>query len=304
MRWIKLCADNPLRERPLKSLPHKCVLLSRNNLCAWCFLLPSLAGTAVFLLLPLLDAVRRSFFSVMGGRFTGFRAYRAVLENEAFRLAAANTTRFTLICIPLLFFISLALALAVFAAADQAGLLKTGFLLPMAIPTASMVAVWRLLFGNPGMINGLTGLQTEWFASPATFWVLIGTYLWKNCGYNLVLWLAGLYGIPTARFEAALVDGANAIQRLWHVTLPSLRPQLFMVAVLSLLNSFKVFREAYLLGGNYPYESIYLLQHLWSNWFATLDIDLLCAAATLLALLLFGVVGLLRALLREEEGAL
>ncbi len=267
----------------------------------WLFLLPSLAGTAVFVLFPLLDAIRRSFFTAMGGRFTGLRAFRAVSQNAAFRLAAANTARFTLVCIPLLLLVSFLLALAVFTAADKAGFLKTGFLLPLAIPAASMVAVWRLIFAQNGILNGISGLTTDWFDSSAAFWVLVSTYLWKNCGYNLVLWLAGLYAIPTGLFEAAEVDGANALQRLWHVTLPSLKPQLFMVAMLSLLNSFKVFREAYLIGGGYPHESIYLLQHLWNNWFLSLDVDLLCAAAAILAILLFAIVGALRLCLREDS---
>jgi multiple sugar transport system permease protein len=261
--------------------------------------LPSLAGTTLFILFPLLDAVKRSFFTAMGGRFTGLRAYAEVFGNKAFQLAAANTARFTLVCIPLLFVVSLALALAVFAAADKAGIVKTGPLLPMAIPAASMVAVWRLLFAENGIINGVTGGLTDWFAAPYALPVLVGTYLWKNVGYNLLLWLAGLYGIPTARFEAAMIDGANGLQRLFYITLPSLRPQLFTVAALSLVNSFKVFREAYLLGGNYPDDSIYLLQHLWSHWFASLDIDLLCAAAAVLAVVLFALIGLLRFALRE-----
>ncbi len=74
-----------------------------------------------------------------------------------------------------------------------------------------------------------------------------------------------------------------------------------MIASLSLLNSFKVFREAYLLGGNYPHESVYLLQHLWSNWFLTLDIDRLCAAAMILAVILFLMIGILRIILREDD---
>ncbi|MDR2908664.1 MAG: sugar ABC transporter permease [Oscillospiraceae bacterium] len=259
----------------------------------------SLTGTALFILFPLLDAVKRSFFTAMGGRFTGLRAYAEVFANKAFQLAAANTARFTLVCIPLLFVVSLGLALAVFAAADKAEIVKTGLLIPMAIPAASMIAVWRLLFADSGIINGITGAATDWFAAPYAFPVLVGTYLWKNLGYNLLLWLAGLYGIPAARFEAAMIDGANGFQRLLFITLPSLRPQIFTIAALSLVNSFKVFREAYLLGGNYPDDNIYLLQHLWSHWFASLDIDLLCAAAAVLAIALFAAIGVLRVTLRE-----
>lgn len=255
----------------------------------------------MFVLVPLIDALRRSFFSAMGGQFTGLDAYRRVFGNGAFQLAAANTARFVAVCIPLLMLLSFFLALAVFSAADRSGLLKSTFLFPLAIPAASMVALWQLLFDRHGILNGITGLDTDWFSSSATFWVLVFTYLWKNCGYNMVLWLAGLYGISPVLYEAAKADGANARQRMWYITLPGLRPYLFPIAVLSLLNSFKVFREAYLLGGSYPHESIYLLQHLFNNWFASLDVDKLCAAASLLAAALFALILALARLFREED---
>lgn len=253
-------------------------------------LAPSLIGVSMFILLPFLDALRRSFFSAMGGRLVGLNNFRLVLENEAFRLAAQNITRFTLWCIPLLLVISLALALAVHAAADASGILKTGFLLPMAIPTASIVLLWRVLFHQNGIINKLLdaigGTGVDWMGG-GSFVVLVASYLWKNCGYDMVLWLSGLYGVPPELYEAARADGANGLQRLVYITLPSLRPHLFTITVLSLLNSFKVFREAYLLMGDYPHKSIYLLQHLFNNWFVTLDIDKLCAAASLMAVTVF-----------------
>ena len=91
-------------------------------------------------------------------------------------------------------------------------------------------------------------------------------------------------------YEAASVDGANAWQKFFYITLPNLLPTLTLVSVLSLLNSFKAFREAFLVGGNYPHESMYLLQHLFNNWFLSLDLPRLTAAAVLMALALSGLI--------------
>jgi multiple sugar transport system permease protein len=269
------------------------------------FLAPSLTGLCLFVLLPFLDAMRRSFFSALGGKHVGLRNYGLVFENEAFRLASANTVRFTLWCIPLLLVLSLILALAVHAAADSSGVLKTGFLLPMAIPAASMVLLWRVLFHQNGLVNRLFELMgyagLNWFASDRAFTVLIASYLWKNCGYNMVLWLSALYGIAPELYEAAQVDGAGRFRQFFHITLPGLRPHLFTVTVLSLLGSFKVFREAYLLMGDYPHESIYMLQHLFNNWFMTLDVDKLCAAASIMAALMFAAILLLQKTVDRED---
>ncbi|MFR1786373.1 MAG: carbohydrate ABC transporter permease, partial [Ruthenibacterium lactatiformans] len=115
------------------------------------------------------------------------------------------------------------------------------------------------------------------------------------------LWMAGLDGISDSLYEAALVDGAGALQCFWRVTLPGLLPTLFMTAVLSLLNTFKVFREAYLVGGAYPHDSIYLLQHLFNNWFLDLDVGRLCAAAVLIAAVLLAAILLLQKLWGGED---
>ena len=100
----------------------------------------------------------------------------------------------------------------------------------------------------------------------------------------MILWLAGLDEIPESLYEAAAVDGAGKIRSFFYITLPSLIPSAGMVTVLSLLNSFKVFREAYLVSGAYPHDSMYMLQHLFNNWFANMDISRLSAAAVILCL--------------------
>lgn len=268
------------------------------------FLLPSLAGLAVFVLGPFAGTVWRSFTDAAGRRWQGAANYQSVLANAAFRQAAGNTARFVCVCLPLLLGGSLLLALLVRAARPHGRPFQTSFLLPMALPVASIALLWQLLFAQKGLANALLSAlgarPVDFMGSGAAFWVLLGTYLWKNSGYNMVLWLAGLDGVPSALYEAAMLDGAGRWQCFWHVTLPQLGPTLGLVSVLSLLNCFKVFREAYLVAGAYPHESIYLLQHLFNNWFSALDLGRLSAAAVLLALALGGLILILLRLLNRS----
>jgi multiple sugar transport system permease protein len=135
----------------------------------------------------------------------------------------------------------------------------------------------------------------------AAFWVLIVTYLWKNSGFDMVLWLAGLDSISASLYEAARVDGANALQCFRYITLPGLLPTTGLIAILSLLNGFKVFREAYLVAGPYPHDSIYQLQHLFNNWFANMDITRLCAAAVLLCVVLLAIIFVIQKYMHSTE---
>lgn len=272
---------------------------------AYLFLLPSLLGLLVFLLAPFAETVRRSFTNALGTQFVGLSNYASVVGNSAFQLAAKNTARFLCTCVPLLLLASLLLALAVRAVRPGGRAFKTAYLLPMAVPVASVALLWEVLFAQKGLVNGVLatlGAQpVEFMTTGAAFWVLIGTYLWKNSGYDMILWLSGLDGIPDSLYEAAAVDGANRWQSFFFVTLPQLAPTLGLVAVLSLLNTFKVFREAYLVAGAYPDKSIYLLQHLFNNWFLALDMGRLTAAAVLVALALLAIVIPLQRVLKGDD---
>lgn len=257
------------------------------------FLLPGLAGVILFVLLPFGDVIRRSFYTALSGEFTGFKNYMTILGNSAFRLAAVNTVRFAVVCIPLLLLGGLGLALLIYRAA---GLEKWKFLylLPMAMPAATVVLVWKLLFCKQGFVNQLWGAHVDFMGESTAFWILVGSYIWKNLGYTLVLWLAGLKAVPGDILEAARVDGAGRLQCFLRVTLPNLKGAAYTITVLSFLNSFKVFREAYLVSGSYPQDDgIYLLQHLFNNWYAKLELDKMAAGAVLMALVLgAGVMGL------------
>ena len=255
---------------------------------AYLFLLPSLAWTAVFVLLPYVDVVRRSFFEAAGGRFVAMQNYVTVVGNSAFRLASFNTLRFLVICVPLLVLVSLFCSMLIAGLKEEGTVFKTSLLVPLAIPVASIVLLWKLFFHPQGMVNQITALfgmaGVDWINGDTAFGVLVFTYVWKNLGYDVVLWVAGLAAISDELYEAARVDGAGIVARFLYVTLPGLSKTAFLVVSLSVFNSFKVFREAYLIAGEYPHESIYMLQHLFNHWFVTLDIQKMSAASVLLLL--------------------
>ncbi len=273
---------------------------------AWFFLAPSFIGVIIFVLLPFGDVVRRSFSEAMSGKFVGVDNYNTVLHNEAFQRAVQNTTRFIITCVPILLLLSLALSVMIYNLNKHRDIFKTSFLIPMAIPVSSAVFLWKVIFHQNGLLNGIlskVGIEgCDWISSRA-FPVLVFSYIWKNIGYDMVLWLAGLNGISKTLYEAAGVDGANAWKKFWYITLPGLLPTLFIVSVLSILNAFKVFREAYLIAGAYPSDdNIYMLQHLFNNWFTSLDIQKMSAAAVMVAMVIIAVILILQRLDRKSGG--
>lgn len=263
----------------------------KGELAGLLFILPSLLGTGIFLLLPLLDVIRRSFTGAVSGKWMGLDNYRMIFKNAAFLVAGKNTIRFTLICIPLLLVLSLSIAVFLHRQAKLGSLLKSAFLIPMAIPVASIVLLWKFLFQYQGLLNGLLNAFNiegqDWMKSKYAFWVLVFSYIWKNLGYDIVLWIAGLSGISQNIYEAARVDGAGEWKCFTKITLPNLLPSLYTISVLSFLNSFKVFREAYLVAGDYPHDSMYMLQHLFNNWFRDLELDKMAAGAVVNGVVIF-----------------
>lgn len=280
---------------------------NRRDGFAWLFLFPSLVGTLIFVLIPFGDVIRRSFCDPLGREFTGVNNYSLVFGNEAFRSAVANTVKFTVVCIPLLLLVSFLLAVLVHGLGRNVGreLMKTGFLVPMAVPVASVVFLWRILFQDHGLANRIVtefgGGPVSFLNSGAAFWLLIFTYVWKNTGYDMVLWLAGLNAIPDSLYEAAHIDGAGKWACFRYVTLPQMGGTCYLTAVLSLVNSFKVFREAYLIAGSYPHESIYMLQHLFHNWFLNLEMQKLYTGAVLMAAVLTVLLYILKKVFRMWE---
>lgn len=267
------------------------------------FLLPGALGVAVFILIPFIDSFRRSFCTNITQEFSGADNYKEIFGNEAFRLAIKNTLRFTGVCLPLLIGISFIIAYML-SGLKRIQLIRSILLFPMAIPTATMVLIWKILFSDHGYINGILdshGADTIGFLDDKAFWLLVGSYIWKNLGYTVLLWLTGIMSISSALCEAAKTDGAGEFKCLFYIIMPNLKPTLYTITIISFLNSFKVFREAYLLAGSYPHESIYLLQHLFNNWFVNMDLGKMAAASVCVFSVIFIAVSLLKAVWDKEE---
>ena len=278
--------------------------LHKQNLRHIPFLLPGLIGVMVFVLIPFVDAVRRAFCSAATGEFAGLQNFKTISENEAFALAVKNTALFTATCLPILIVLSFLISYAL-CRLRYIRLIKSALLFPLAVPTATLVLVWQILFEDAGYINRiiaeLGGSEIRFLHSSAAFWVLVGSHVWKNLGYTVLLWVTGIMNISTSLTDAAKVDGANERQCMFHIILPNLKPTLYTITIISFLNFFKVFREAYLVAGSYPHDSMYLLQHLFNNWFVNMELDKMAAAV----LCVFGVIFLAIVLLQrawDKEG--
>ena len=166
--------------------------ISLRHMRPWLFLAPSLGGTAIFVLIPFVNVVVRSFFQAVGGQFVGMENFIQVFHSQAFRLAVKNTLHFVLVCIPALMAFSLWTAILVTGAADSRSLYKTTIMLPMAIPVASVVLLWKLLLYPQGLLDQLAvwagGRGQDWLNQGSAFYILVLTYIWKNTGYDMMLW--------------------------------------------------------------------------------------------------------------------
>lgn len=258
------------------------------------FVLPSLLGVLMFYVVPYLDVIRRAFTRTLTGEFAGLSNFYQVLGNPAFCLAAANTAKMMAVSVPILVVFSLMLAVPLQKGIRGGRWFKSGLLIPMAIPVASVALLWQCVFSKQGFLNGVLDLfgiaGADWMNTGYAFGVLVFSYVWKNLGYSVILWIAALEGIPEEINEAARMDGAGEWGIFFRITVPNLFSAFFTITVLSLINSFKVFREAYLVAGDYPDESIYMLQHLFNNWYRNLDVDKMAAGAVLSGAALFVLV--------------
>lgn len=157
--------------------------IGRKNRAGWAFLLPQLVGVLLFYGIPMGQVLVRSFRSPLGDKWVGLENYETVVHNAAFQTAFHNTVRFTLVCIPALILLGLGVAMALYRMKRVGGALRSAFLMPMAVPAASVVLVWKGLFFDRGLINGwlqalgLTGIG--WMDTGAAFWMLVLSYLWK-----------------------------------------------------------------------------------------------------------------------------
>ena len=263
-----------------------------------CFLSPSLLGVGVFFIVPFGVVVYYSLIDGVGShRFVGLENFTRLLSNSAFLLAAKNTLLFSAIAVPLAVVLSLLLALLLEARIPGKSTFRTFFLSPMMVPVASVVLIWQVLFSYNGSVNewltALGGTRLDWLQSDANIYVVVLLFLWKNLGYFMILFMAGLANIPKELLEVADVEGASESYKFFAIKLRYLSPTVLFVTILSLINSFKVFREVYLLTGDYPLGRLYMLQHFMNNTFRSFDYQKLSAAAVIMAIVMVVLIALL-----------
>lgn len=263
-----------------------------------CFLSPSLIGVSVFFIVPFGVVVYYSMIDGVGSRnFVFLENFIKLFNNSAFIMAAKNTLQFSAIAVPLAVILAIVLALMLECRIPMKSQFRTFFLSPMMVPVASVVLIWQVLFNYNGTINEFLALfdiaKIDWLQSDHCQAVVIILFLWKNLGYNMILFMAGLANIPKELLEVADVEGASEWYKFFAIKLRYLSPTVLFVTILSLINSFKVFREVYLLTGDYPYEKLYMLQHFMNNTFKSLDYQKLSAAAVVMALVMVVLIALL-----------
>lgn len=253
---------------------------------------PMLAGFLLFYVVPFGQVVWDSLSQGTGKSqlFVGFYNYQRMFQNKMFFTAFGNTLKFLGLGLPLVLLLAYGLALFLKSRARRSPVLRGVFLLPYVMPVAGTVLLIDLLFSERGLINRLLlalGLPlADWLQSPAAFWVMLLLYLWKSAGYAVVLLLSGLLTIPPEHYQVAQVEGASAAQAFRFVTMPQMWYALFLALVFSLINAFQCFREMFLVGGEHPHESVYMLQHFLNNSFESLNYQRLSVASVLLFLVI------------------
>ncbi|SEI11340.1 MULTISPECIES: sugar ABC transporter permease [unclassified Leifsonia] len=226
-------------------------LRRRNSLIGWSFILPNFLGFALLTLIPVVTLFYLGFtnWNIFGtANWTGLANFQRLLGDTTFHTAVLNTFYYAILHIPLTFVVSLGLALLLNTKLRGVAFFRTAAFFPYITSIVAIAVVWNLLFSPQygpinqllhfvGIANPPTWLQSTTWALPAT--VIVST--WRDMGYYMVLFLAGLQTVPRELHEAARVDGASVWQRFWNVTMPCLRPTTFFVTVMLTINSFKVF---------------------------------------------------------------
>lgn len=224
--------------------------------------------------------------------FVGMKNFTELFSNEFFLLGFKNTLYFMVLSIPVGMLLSLVLALTVKMSRGISGVLTLLFLIPLILPSASIANYWLDLYVNVlNWIRSIGGMEAVYgLGIWESRFFMVSIYIWKFMGYNMVLFQAGLYGIPEEYYQCASLFGAGSWQRFWYITRVYLTPSFFIVFIMSFVNSFKIFREIYFVYGGYPEEGMYLLQHFMNSTLISLNYQKMVSAVYLLTLLVAGIV--------------
>ena len=264
----------------------------------WLFLLPGMLGLLLFYVVPFLGGI---YYSMTDGTISNnivwFANYQRVWDNEVFRLGLKNSLELSLISAPLIFIFAFVLAVMLRALREKSVGFRNLLLMPYLVPSSALMVVWMIMFDYGGIINRMAvalGFERVlWLENTALRVPVVMLYIWKNLGFSIVLFSAALSSVPDALYEFARLEGAGVVQQELKITLPMILPTAFLVFVMAWVNAFKIFKEVYFIGGAYPSDSLYTLQHYMNNQFAKLDYQNVTTAAYSFALIVFVLFGAL-----------
>lgn len=265
--------------------------MKKRNAAYWLFLLPSLLGVLVFYVVPFGYSLWYAVTdNIIDQNFVGLKNFAATLSNSLFRNAAFNSAVFMVVSVPLGMALALVLSICLQKMKKGRVIATMALLLPLVVPSGTIVYFWKVLFGSNGLVNEFLlqlGFSHPWVSQNQwTLGVLVAIFLWKNVGYNIVLFWSGLNWIPKTYYEQMALEGAGTWKQFWNVTWIYLSPTTFVVLLMSIVNNFKVYKEVYMLYGAYPSPDIYMLQHYMNNQFISLNMQKLSSAAYILFLVL------------------
>ncbi len=246
-------------------------------------LIPGLAGVMIFYVIPFFASV---YYSLVEGtfssKFAGISNYVSIFSNRYFRLALANTLEFTSVAVPATVFISFIVALLLVSRVKKFLAVRMAFIVPVLLPSAAVIFFWQMIFPD-GIFSGMVTGKLVWLPVYLLF-------IWKNTGLNMILFIAAFASIPADIYEAAALDGASALKKHFYITTPLVMPATLFVIMITTVNSFRIFKEIYLLYGSYPAESMYTLQNYMNNHFLKMNYQNLAAAAIIFFLIVYAIV--------------
>lgn len=247
----------------------------------------SLVGFAFFYIIPFAVSF---YYSVVDNpitkEFCGLGNYMELFQNPYFMKGLKNTALFMAVSIPLNFLLSLCVALGLRGMKQYSGMFNMVFLIPLAIPSATAAFFWQNFFELHGTLNKFVAAfhipSVDWLNCRYSMLIMVLIFIWKNIGYDMTLFLSGLSNIPEQYYEYADMEGAGRWWKLKNITLTYLIPTTFVVIIMTVVNSFKIFKEIYIMTGEYPPDSLYVLQHYMNNMFLSLNYPKLASATYIL----------------------
>lgn len=244
-------------------------LRQSRRLTAYAFLLPNILGFVTLTLIPILVAFGLSFLNwdfANPAQFIGIKNFARLLRDSGFKIALTNTIYYTAVSVPLTIVISLLLAILLNQKVRGVKWFRTIYFFPEISSMIAVAVVWNMLYHpTMGPINNI--LRSVGIANPPGWtasvkWALPAVILmsvWKQVGYYMVIYLAGLQGIPDQLYEAATIDGAGPWQKFRYITVPMLSPTTFLISILLVINSFKVFDQIVIMTDGGPGRATYVL---------------------------------------------